>query len=360
MSEKNDPGELRDEFKREFGGEFTTDWIARALKAPARSLQSFACEAVGTGQMSKSFRLGLHWDGFEGPASIIAKCPSHDAKTRAIAQAMRCYTLELGWYRELARTAQVACPRCLYLESANEDLDFVLLLEDLAPARPGDQLAGASIRQIETALKQAARLHAPFWGNGAADAFAWLRPNENATAMIRMLLPSLYPQFRARYERRLSPDILDMGEAFIAKLDTYLGRAPGAATVQHRDFRIDNILFAPGDEHAFVVDWQTLGIGAGASDVAYLIGTSIAEPALRAREERRLVEFYASELAALGVKPRLDALWDEYRLYAFSGFLMAILASMNVERTARGDEMFAVMAERPAWQILALDSLSLL
>ena len=40
--------------------------------------------------------------------------------------------------------------------------------------------------------------------------------------------------------------------------------------------------------------------------------------------------------------------------------LMAIFASMNVERTERGDEMFAVMAERPAWQALDLDSLSLL
>jgi hypothetical protein len=51
-----------------------------------------------------------------------------------------------------ATLALVACPRCLHLESANDDLDFVLLLEDLAPARQGDQLAGASIRQIETAL----------------------------------------------------------------------------------------------------------------------------------------------------------------------------------------------------------------
>ena len=65
-------------------------------------------------------------------------------------------------------------------------------------------------------------------------------------------------------------------------------------------------------------------------------------------------------MAAFGVAAERDELWREYRLYAFSGFLMAILASMNVERTQRGDEMFAVMAERPAWQVLALDSLSLL
>ncbi|MBI3439636.1 MAG: phosphotransferase [Proteobacteria bacterium] len=339
---------------------FTTEWLAASLGAPRGSLRDFASKAVGTGQMSKSYRLALDWDDFQGPASVIAKCPSLDAKTRAIAQTMKCYTLELGWYRELAREAQVACPRCLHLESANDDLDFVLLLEDLAPAQAGDQLAGASIKQIETALKQAARLHAPFWGNGRADAYEWLRPNENATGMIRMLLPTLYPQFRERYAPRLSPDILEMGKAFVAKLDGYLTRAPTATTVQHRDFRIDNILFAPGDERAFIVDWQTLGMGAGASDVAYLIGTSIADPAVRAREERRFVEFYARELAELGVAADADALWREYRLYAFSGFLMAVLASMNVERTERGDEMFAVMAERPAWQILALDSLSLL
>jgi hypothetical protein len=39
---------------------------------------------------------------------------------------------------------------------------------------------------------------------------------------------------------------------------------------------------------------------------------------------------------------------------------MAIIAAMNVVRTKRGDEMFAVMAERPARQALTLDSLSLL
>ncbi len=339
---------------------FTTDWLAASLGAPPGSLKSFTAKAIGTGQMSKSFRLSLAWNGFGGPNSIVAKSPSLDAKTRAIAQAMKCYTLELGWYRELARETEIACPRCLHLESANGDLDFALLLEDLAPARQGDQLAGASIKQIETALKQAARLHAPFWDNGRVDAFDWLRPNENATAMIRALLPLLYPQFRERYAGRLSADILEMGQAFVARLEAYLARPPSARTLQHRDFRIDNILYAPDDESAFIVDWQTLGIGAGGADVAYLIGTSIADASLRKRQERRLVEHYASELEALGVDADIDALWADYRFYAFSGFLMAVLASMNVERTQRGDEMFAVMAERPAWQILALDSLSLL
>lgn len=338
----------------------TAEWLAAALKAPRGSLKNYEAKSIGTGQMSKSYRLALNWEGYDGPATIVAKCPSLDEKTRAIAQALGSYTLELSWYRELAPHVGVSCPRCLHLEAANNDLDFVLLLEDLAPAKQGDQLAGANIQQIETAIKEAARLHAPFWGNGRAETYAWLAPNETSAMMVKTLLPVFWQQFRERYAERLAADILDMGDAFIARMSGYLEHLPSAITLQHRDFRIDNILFSPANDKAFIVDWQTLGIGAGASDVSYLIGTSIADRGLRAKEERRLVDLYVEELRALGAKADADALWREYRLYAFSGVLMAIFASMNVERTERGDEMFAVMAERPAWQALDLDSLSLL
>lgn len=339
---------------------FTTAWLERALKAPAGALKSFTYAPIGTGQMSLSFRLKLHWANGEGPASIVAKCPSPDASTRAIAQVLRCYALELGWYRELAHVIGVSCPRCLHLESNADETEFTLLLEDLAPARQGDQLAGASIAQIEAALVQAARLHAPLWGSPRLTQIAWLQPSPQAGAMIRQMAPALYTQFRARYAERLSAETLDLCDAFMARVDAYLTHQPAALTVQHRDFRIDNILFSADGATAHVVDWQTLGPGAGAADVAYLIGTSIADAAVRAREEERLVHFYADQLRALGAPADATQIWRDYRLYAFSGVFMAIIASTNVERTERGDEMFAVMTERPARQAIHLDSLSLL
>lgn len=339
---------------------FTNAWLEAVLGAPAGSLRGFSHKSIGTGQMSLSFRVSLDWRGREGPASLVAKCPSSDAGTRAIAKALGSYALELGWYRELAKQIDVACPKCLHLESGADETQFVLLLQDLAPAQQGDQLAGASVVQIETALRQAARLHAPFWGDAWLNDIAWLQPNPNTAAMLRQMTAPLYTQFRARYASRLAPEILEMGDAFVARADAYFDLIPRAATVQHRDFRIDNILFSPDGTTAYVVDWQTLGIGAGASDVSYLIGTSIADADLRAREEEHLVRFYVDELRARGVDASTEEIWREYRLYAFSGFLMAIIASMNVERTERGDEMFAVMAERPALQALHLDSLALL
>lgn len=339
----------------------TTAWLEEALAAPRHSLAGFSATPIGTGQMSKSFRLALEWrERGHTPTSIVAKCPASDEATRSIAQALRCYTLELGWYRELANMIGVNCPQCYYQAASHDELEFALLLEDLAPARQGDQLAGASIAQIEAALRQAARLHAPYWADGRVNDIAWLKPSESSSNMVRMLLPPLFTQFRERYAKRLAPDILDMGAAFVSRLDAYLALAPHAPTVQHRDFRIDNILFSPDDATAHVVDWQTLGIGSGAADVAYLIGTSIADEKLRAQHEERLVHYYADQLVALGVAPNTPQIWREYRLYAFSGFLMAIFAAMNVGRTERGDEMFAVMAERPARQALHLNSLSLL
>jgi hypothetical protein len=340
---------------------FTNAWLENALGAPIGSLKGFSAKPVGTGQMSLTFRVKLDWKNGEGPASLIAKCPAADARTRQIAQALRCYALELGWYRELAPKLDVACPACLHLECDDADeTTFALLLEDLSPSTQGDQLVGASIAQIEAALRQAARLHAPYWGKPALHEIAWLQPASSTTAMVRQMLAPLYVQFRERYATRLAPDLLEMGDAFVARADSYFDLKPVATTIQHRDFRIDNILYSPDGARAHVVDWQTLGIGAGAADVAYLIGTSIANAEERAREEERLVRFYVEEVRTLGAAPDADAIWREYKLYAFSGFLMAIIASMNVGRTERGDEMFAVMAERPALQVLHLDSLSLL
>ncbi len=339
---------------------FTHAWLEQKFGAPAGALKGFSAKPIGTGQMSLSFRIKLDWNNGEGPVSIVAKCPSPDPGTRAIAAALGSYALELGWYRDLARTVDVACPTCLHLEANADESEFILLLSDLAPAQQGDQLAGASIAQIEAALKQAARLHAPYWNDARLNDIAWLQPRPNVDAMLRQMLAPLYAQFRQRYAERLSPEILGLGDALVARAGTYFDTIPAARTLQHRDFRIDNILFSPNAADAYVVDWQTLGIGAGAADVAYLIGTSVADPALRAREEQRLVRVYADELRKLGVAANPAEIWREYRFYAFSGFIMAIIASMNVERTERGDEMFAVMAERPARQALHLDSLSLL
>jgi aminoglycoside phosphotransferase (APT) family kinase protein len=121
--------------------------------------------------------------------------------------------------------------------------------------------------------------------------------------------------------------------------------------------RLDNILFHADGQIAALVDWQTCSLGNPANDVAYLIGTSFADPAERREQEETLVETYLSNRSN---SPAFDQFWTEYRRHAFSGFIMAINASLHVEQTERGDRMFAAMAERPAQMAIDLYSLDLL
>ena len=130
--------------------------------------------------------------------------------------------------------------------------------------------------------------------------------------------------------------------------------------MQHGDYRLDNLLFGQTEaSRPCVVDWQTVSLGAGLSDVSYFCGAGL-QPEDR-RAERVLVEEYHRQLVALGVEGYdWDQAWEDYRRYAFAGLLMAVGASMLVERTDRGDDMFMAMADRHASHALDLDSLELL
>jgi hypothetical protein len=341
--------------------QFSTEWLASILGAAPGSLRDLDYEPVGTGQMCDSFRLRLVWhEGADGPGSVIAKCPSRDEASRQVAGLLRLYAVELGWYRDLSGDVEIRCPAVYHARIADNGIDFVLLLEDCAPAAQGDQLRGGDLQQIEAAVLESAALHAPFWGRAEALDWPWLRFGEQTAATFRAGLPALYQGFRERYAARLPAEILAMGEEFVARFARYSAYQPAAPTLVHGDYRVDNLLFYPGDPRPVVVDWQTVGIGSGLADVAYLLGTSIADPAVRAAEERRLVSRYVAALGERGVEADPALCWEEYRRYAFAGFMMAVFASANVERTERGDEMFALMAERPARQVLDLDSMSLL
>ena len=92
---------------------------------------------------------------------------------------------------------------------------------------------------------------------------------------------------------------------------------------------------------------------------AYCISTSFLNPNDRANAEEKLVQDY-HELLEVNDSYPFEEAWNDYRRGSFVGFLMAVMSAMIVERTDRGDEMFAVMAERSGWQALHLDAISFL
>ena len=344
--------------------DFDRDWIEGVFGAPPGSLRSLNHTPVGTGQICDSFRFSCDWSAGDDtqalPRTFIAKCPSTDDHSRAAAALFHLYDMEVGWYRDCAAGSGVNCPRPYYAAISDDEQSFALLLSDMAPAVQGDQLAGASLAQLKSALREAAALHCYQPPNTRLEDIHWLRHGERNSATLNTALAASYPAFRERFKARLDHDILDLGEHLLARISRYTGYQPAARCIAHGDLRLDNILYDDGGSSACLVDWQTVHHGSAAADVAYLIGTSFADPGVRAREEKGLIEGYLRRRAGLGSPADFDAFWTEYRRYAFSGFLMAVSASMAVQQTDRGDEMFALMAERPAIMALELDSLALL
>ena len=338
----------------------TPEWLSDVLGATVVSVDK---EMVGTGQMGDSVRLTLGYKGAMGPTSVVAKLPALDPTSRATAFAVRSYEIEVSFYRELAPELPVRAPHCyLALHDPATD-DFILLLEDLAPARQGDQLAGCSVDQAAIAVEELPKLHAPRWGDAGLESLPWLHrstPDETAV-MTTMLVTGLYDGFRTRYTERLDPDVFELCERFIPRLASYLAERPGPWTVAHGDYRLDNLLFGTdaGGPPVAVVDWQTVAHGPGVADLSYFIGAGLL-PDDRRTHEDDLVRDYHGALTATGVELDWDDCWQQYRRHTFAGLVMAVAASMLVEQTERGDDMFMAMANRHGRHALDLDAEALI
>ncbi|MCU1455890.1 MAG: hypothetical protein JWN46_4036 [Acidimicrobiales bacterium] len=341
--------------------DLTPAWCTAALAATsgAGRVSAVAKEPVGTGQVADTVRLTLDWEpGSHGPATVVVKVAAAAPESRSAARFTRTYEVEAGFYRDLAPSLPVRAPRCYYVDHEPDTDRYVVVLEDLAPARAGDQLVGCSPDEAAAAIDELAALHAPRWGDPALASIPWLHRHSDLSVELGVqVFGGLAPGFLERYGPELSPEASDLVERFIPRLRAYLGDRPGPWTVAHGDFRADNLLF--GGDRVAVVDWQTVAHGPAEADVAYFLGGSVTTDVRRAHE-RDLVAAYGVALRGRGVDVAADDLWAGYRRHAFSGLLMAILASMIVARTERGDQMFLAMAERAAAHALDLDSESFL
>ncbi len=345
----------------------TPEWMTRVLRAAGElddgTVTDVTAKAVGTGQVGDSIRFTLTYDGAPGPATVIGKFPAEDETSRASSVATRTYEIETRFYQHLRDRVSITTPKpylALIDVPANE---FVLLMNDLAPAEQGDQMRGCDVAAAELAMDEVAKLHAPVWDDATLADFDWLdRASDDGQAFYLQLLAMLYPGFLERYGDRVDADVITAGNALMDRLGDYISYRPEPFTAAHGDYRVDNMLFATeaGGAPLTTVDWQTVTLAPGVTDVSYFLGTSLVADE-RGTAERSLVERYHEGLLAGGVKEyALETCWNDYRRFAFAGFLMAVGASMIVGQTDRGDEMFMAMANRSGRMAIELDTLSML
>lgn len=343
----------------------TVTYLSRALGRPG-NLESVQTAPIGTGQLGVNLLVELAWsDGVSGPSSVVAKLPSEDQDSRRFGIETGHYAREIEFYGSLAPTLAIRTPHIHHLDPES----LVILMEDLSSARPGDQIAGCPPAQAMLAVESLGGLHGPRWNDPALlqlDGFQ--RSGPDWADARQESFRSAWPEFVGRYDGHLSAVVLTMGDWLAEHLSALLQIERSAFCLVHNDYRPDNLLFGePGGSAPplAVVDWQTCAVGSGPADAAYFIGGSLEVDQRREIESdlwrryldglRRHLPPVAADSEAVGfevVDP--EALWTDYRLGSMRGLVVAALAAKVAERTARGDELFVLMAERHARHMIDL------
>jgi hypothetical protein len=294
---------------------------------------------------------------------VVAKLPSPDPASRGTGVALRNYEREVMFYQHLADTIDIRVARCFHADWDAVSGDFVLLLEDLAPAQQGNQLTGCTVDQARTAVLELARMHGPRWNDPLLYGHEWLtrRTSGDDGAQLAGLWAMFVPGFLATYSSYLDAEQIAVVEQFGPRLTAWIEGRGTEMTVTHGDYRLDNLMFATpeGGYPVTAVDWQTPGHGACTGDLSYFMGAGLL-PEVRREVERGLVEEYAEGLAGYGVEMDLDVLWHHYRRDAFSGVIMSVVASQIVGESERSEALFATMATRHTRHALDLGSLDLI
>jgi len=317
----------------------TASWLGGVLDG---RVDDVAMEPIGTGQMGSVYRLSLTGSGV--PSRLVAKLPLPDPSVRAMVGGT--YRTEVMFYRDIAGTVAIRTPRCHHAEIDLDTFEFVLLLEDLAPAVQGDQLAGCSADRARACVADLAGLHGPRWCDASLlDVGGLTRPDASDAATLAEVYAPAVEIFIDRFPGRLGAEDEDTLRRTAAGIDAWLvGRSERFGLV-HGDYRLDNLLFPP-EGVPITVDWQTLTIGLPARDLSFFLATSLSVADRRAHE-RDLVTRYHEALLGHGVRDYpLDLCWDDYRYALLQGPLIIVLGCAYGTPTERGDAMFLAMTAR--------------
>jgi hypothetical protein len=327
----------------ELTSDFLTSALRRCGKLGEAHVSQVKTEPIGEGEgfMGVLARLSLDYEGEPGdaPTSMIVKLPTPTHENRIMGELMGVYWREIHFYAELShrmplrtpghhfsvltddpmRTKQYKIVAVLdrmpgwvvdpMMKVAKKQMKesgqrYLLMLEDLGHLRVGDQINGGTLEACTQVLAAVARMHAGFWGSPELKSRGWLaNPDVNPRIRHRMYLDS-----RASFLERNAQRLGDVGLEALAWLDQHgavLGRRMHRETPHtliHCDLRLDNIFFddESADDPIVLGDWQMVGHGSAAYDVAYLLSGAL-DPSISADEEMALLHTYHEALCAAGV-----------------------------------------------------------
>jgi hypothetical protein len=321
--------------------ELGTDWLTAALTESGllrgAKVSDIELQRIGEGEgfigVVARLRLGYDGDADKAPRSVIAKLPTDVPENRMMGELMGVYWREIFFYQQLGHKLPIRTPALhyaaltldpmrtrqyklvavmdklpgfivdkmmVYAKRAMKETTqrYALVIEDLAPARVGDQVSGGTPEVCAEVLAEVAKMHASHWGSPDIKGYDWLLdPTVNPRIRHRM-----YLEARGGFLERHAKLLSGGGDAYVRWNDQHggvLGRrlhTEAPPTVIHGDLRLDNVFFddaRPGDR-VILGDWQLVGKGCAAYDVAYFMSGTLDAKASTEVEMELLRDYHAA------------------------------------------------------------------
>jgi len=341
------------------------DWLAGALRetgvisgATVTGLD-YEIIGVGVGILGQLARCNLTYDSPEAgaPKTLIGKFPAAAQETRDLCNLFRFYEREVKFYERIAGEVELRTPRRYYSRFDDETNDFVLLMEDMAPARCGDQLAGCSQEEAATAMLNMAQFHAAWWGKVDAPHLDWIPyGNDPINLHAESAYNDGWENFARNFGDRLSPRGMAIAERLKTKIITMTNEsASPPLTIAHGDLNYGNVFFSDDGEMT-VFDWQFIGRGRGTSDVGFFLSQSV-NTADRRACEMVILRRYHEKLLERGVNDySFDQCFDDYRIAAMFYLMYPVIANGSLDlANERGVALFTATLDRSIATILDLD-----
>lgn len=177
-------------------------------------------------------------------------------------------------------------------------------------------------------LETAAHLHAAWWENESIRTlFDSEDHTESAANLVQTLFQQAWPRFIANADVKVPENTRRFGAYLTEHLSTLSSCFDNTPqTLTHGDFRLDNMLFDKrgADLRCWLIDWEDIGFGSAAYDVAWFIGGCL--DINTSSEEEKLLRAYHEQLVRQGVR---NYVWAEFQRdyrYAMSdAFVQGIL-----------------------------------
>ena len=258
--------------------------------------------APGTAFLGSLARLNITWTNHDCclPTRLVAKTPTTDPGGLSVGKMLNAWEREAMFYARLAHQIATPVPAC----RANfvDGDQALLILDDLSPSTPGDQVTGATLDQARSAVIALAQLHAPFWGKRRTPDLIWVPGIDNhQTAFgLQSAISEALPRFLKRFGDGLPSKGIEWLQKFVPLLGSWRDDVISKPlTIAHADYRVENMLFAANNAVS-VIDWQTAMYTGGPTDLSFFIATNL-EVQLRRDYEDELIQLYVETLNRAGI-----------------------------------------------------------